>query len=525
MHSRWSPGNRVSVADYDHFVYDNFPFAETHPDVLATLARLFGLEPAPPGDCRVLEIGCGLGGNLLGMAVALPGSSFVGIDLSVRQIDRARADAARLGLPNIDFFVADVAELGDKLGEFDYLICHGVYSWVEPAAQAAILQAARTHLASHGVAFVSYNALPGWHLRGAIRDMLRREVGDHGTPVERVARARDFLRFLGEHGDQRGNSAAAWLLGELQMLEELSDRYLYYEYLVERNEPLFFEDFVARARGHGLQYLADAEFRTMLPDQYGPGVTEAIAARASGLVRTEQHLDYLSTRYFRRSLLCHRERPLDRTLRTDRLAGLWISTPLSPVSETPDVTSDAEEEFQTDSGAAVTTGLPLVKAALLELCAARPKGVRLDELQARAAVRLGRTPTAADEEALAASLLEGYARGYIRLSTIDRPYVLTVSDRPCTTPLVRLQAGRDDHGVTNLRHESIGTDTLDRVLLELLDGTRDRSALLEGVLAGVASGRVRAEDQDGQPVHDPDVFAELIDLKLPRLARNALLIG
>jgi len=113
---------------YDDFPYDDFPFRSSHVDVLATVGGLLGLDPAPPEACRVLELGAGMGGNLLGMAVSLPGSRFAGVDLSSQQIAHARAEVAALGLDNIEFLAVDILDLGPGLGCFDYILCHGVWS-------------------------------------------------------------------------------------------------------------------------------------------------------------------------------------------------------------------------------------------------------------------------------------------------------------------------------------------------------------------------------------------------------------
>ena len=68
-----------SSYSYDEIPYESYPFAQSHPDRLATLATLFGMKPQPIDDCRVLELGCASGGNLIPMAACLPGSKFVGI--------------------------------------------------------------------------------------------------------------------------------------------------------------------------------------------------------------------------------------------------------------------------------------------------------------------------------------------------------------------------------------------------------------------------------------------------------------
>ena len=171
------------LTGYDRVPYPGDPFPQTHPDRLATVATLFGLRPAAPDGCRVLELGCGDGGNLVPMAYGLPGGSFRGIDLSVRAIERAQALAGALKLENVRFERADVSAAN---GEFDYVIAHGVYSWVEPPARDALLAACRRCLAPNGVAYVSYDVLPGGHLREITRQMLRWHLRDVDEPEQRI---------------------------------------------------------------------------------------------------------------------------------------------------------------------------------------------------------------------------------------------------------------------------------------------------------------------------------------------------
>ena len=78
---------------YDEVPYESFPFPQTHPDHLATLGRLFAIQPPPLERCRVLELGCASGGNLIPMAVAMPQAEFFGVDLSA--IGRPRSSHHR----------------------------------------------------------------------------------------------------------------------------------------------------------------------------------------------------------------------------------------------------------------------------------------------------------------------------------------------------------------------------------------------------------------------------------------------
>jgi len=155
---------------YDELPYPVLSYSRTHPAELATLATLHGMRPAPVQSCRVLEVGCARGGNIIPMALGLPGSSFVGIDLSRRQIEEGRRYVERLGLTNLRLEARDL---------MDFDVC-------------------RRQLAPQGVAFISFNAYPGWRAMSAIRDMLLYRVRGIEAPRLRAEKAREFLTLLSD---------------------------------------------------------------------------------------------------------------------------------------------------------------------------------------------------------------------------------------------------------------------------------------------------------------------------------------
>lgn len=152
--------------------YPSQPFAASHPDRLATIATLYGMKPAPVDRCRVLELGCADGGNIIPMAEVLPASELVGIDVSETEISTGGETIRALALDNIRLEMADILDIDASLGRFDYVICHGVFSWVPDEVQDKIFAVCRQNLADNGVAYVNYNTYPGWHVQGMIRDML-----------------------------------------------------------------------------------------------------------------------------------------------------------------------------------------------------------------------------------------------------------------------------------------------------------------------------------------------------------------
>src|SRR6185295_8664840 len=109
---------------YDTMPYPTGTYPQTHPDRLATIATLFGMTPAAPDRCRVLELGCGDGGNLIPMAFALPESRFLGIDLSTTAVASGRELIAKTGLTNIALEARNLLTFEPEAGGYDYVIAH-----------------------------------------------------------------------------------------------------------------------------------------------------------------------------------------------------------------------------------------------------------------------------------------------------------------------------------------------------------------------------------------------------------------
>jgi cyclopropane fatty-acyl-phospholipid synthase-like methyltransferase len=192
----------ATISSYDDVPYDSLPFAQTHPSRLATVATLFGLKPTQVERCRVLELGCASGGNLIPLAEALPDAWLVGVDLSARQIADGERIIRKTGLNNVSLRHASIADVDETYGHFDYILCHGVFSWVPHDIQDAILAICSNHLTPNGVAYVSYNTYPGWHMRGMMRDMMRYHAFRFTEPAQRIAQARALLDFLVQTSQQ-----------------------------------------------------------------------------------------------------------------------------------------------------------------------------------------------------------------------------------------------------------------------------------------------------------------------------------
>jgi hypothetical protein len=275
------------------------------------------------------------------MAERHPQSTFLGVDSSRRQIAAARQAADVLGLKNIELRDVALADVDDGLGQFDYIICHGVFSWVAFDDQEKILAICKSHLKPAGVAYVSYNSYPGWHLRSTVRDLMRGYTPEDQPPRHRIARGRKLLEFFSGVLADDPTPYSRLLKDEIDDTLRQPDGYLVHEHFDEHHSPLYFHEFAARATGHGLQYLGEASLGTMFVSNFGPLVEQNLTRIAADLVSSEQHLDLLRNRAFRETLLCHAQLPLNHDLRSARLGGLYFSGNIRPRSAAPDLKSGA----------------------------------------------------------------------------------------------------------------------------------------------------------------------------------------
>ena len=213
------------------------PVTLSQPQHLAALATLFGLDPPDVERASVLELGCASAGNIIPLAARFPRASFRGIDLSQRHIDEGRKRIAELALENISLQQGDLTTLDLAGQRFDYVICHGVFSWVPRAAQDAIFRICRQTLAPNGIATISYNVLPGWHLRMVIRDLCRRYAGTEGSPQHRVARARAALQQIAEASNETEPYGQLLRL-EARRLKDVPSAYIMGEFLTRGQRAL-----------------------------------------------------------------------------------------------------------------------------------------------------------------------------------------------------------------------------------------------------------------------------------------------
>lgn len=497
-------------ADYDATPYTSVSFPPSAPGQLAAVAHLFGLSTPEVSTARVLEIGCATGGNIIPFAAAHPQARVVGLDLSQVQVDLGRAKVDALGLDNVEFVAGDIAQMDlTELGQFDFIVAHGVYSWVPQEVQEGLLASFRALLVPDGVAYMSYNVYPGWKSKEVLRDAMQLASGGTATPDEKVREARGMVDFLEEVVPADG--VLARVMAEFRAHSEgFGDSYLLHDELETFNSPCYFYEMLARARVHGLAFLAEARPEAMFPGNFGPKVEEHLLEKCGGVqVLVEQYIDFVVNRMFRESLLVHAEREHQIRYNPDRtrIRDFHIAAHVPPADE-PTRLDNSRQEYREGDGATLFTNDSGIKAALDALTERWPWTLSRQELVDevhRRLVEAGLTPSdgLSDtvENLMGVLILQGQARYRLH----------PVSPEPASAPLrldetarrmVELTGNESQPSTFNIWHETYMLSPLDRHLLPLLDGTRGREALIEALVPVVSMQRnALAEYIDALPEH------------------------
>lgn len=455
---------------YDLVPYQSDPFPETHPDRLGSIGLIFGMKPAPIERARVLEIGCSAGNNLIPHALLHPDAHWLGVDQSEAQLVPGRELIQELGLKNIELRTLDILQLDPaELGTFDYVIAHGFLSWVAPPTQRRLFSLLPKLLSPEGIAYVSYNAFPGWYGRLAVRKMLHEHLRGVNRPEQRVAQAREFLSVLRAALAVRPDLTAQGLAEQVGQMLDLPDWYLFHDLLEEENHPMLLSEVVEMASVNGLQYLGDSVLPKMLPYDLPTDVQRYSRSHGKDPAAIEQYLDFFRGEYFRRSLFCHASVKLTRERWYERMPHFALRSQL--VTEDADAASDEPApEPGSDEG--------IARRALGLLRAAYPVPVPLADLAE--SLRRELPESAVKDEDIVRVMVElgfrGAMHGKVSLHRWIPPIAETLPAMPVVTPLVRHQAATSNQ-VTSLLHLPLLVDEGLRALLMLLDGTRGMEEL------------------------------------------------
>jgi len=516
--------------EYNAAPYHSYPFGQTHPTHLHTLAKLFKLNPSAVENARILELGCAGGGNIIPVALQFPRAEVLGIDLAEKQIEDGVKQIEHLKLNNITLRQQSILDFEAREGKFDYIICHGVYSWVSEAVKDKILQICHEHLTPNGIAYVSYNTLPGWNMVNSVRELMLWHTQSIQDPMLKAQQARSVLKFLVDGLQEDNSSYAQVLRNEINLLSKQGDFYLLHEHLSSFNHPVYFHQFMERANRHHLSYLSDAHLLTMYTDNLPQQFSKELS-KIKNIIAVGQYMDFIRNQRFRCTLLCHDTQVVNRAINTQDVEGFYIQLlgkPDNPNFSEKDIKEGSEVSF-TNGSLTIKVRSTIAQTALLILMQEQFKPIHYTELCKKLMVKTGVKQLDVIKHHLNndLNLMRALFAGIININSYPGNYTLEVAKKPTVCPLARFQAQNQNH-VTNRRHQTIMLDPLTKVVLPLLDGTLDTKALIEHVNTQIKEGKLSMLDEQKQPIKDEQEIVKrtksICTTTLENMAKQAIMV-
>ncbi len=497
------------------------------------MARLFGVPAASPATARVLELGCGTGANLLPMADAFPLASFVGVDPVAASIDLGRRFAKAAGLTNVEFRNEDFTAFSAPGKTFDYIIVHGVFSRVPEETRKRLWEICQAHLAPQGIAYFSYDVLPGANMRRSVREIAQFHTSGLTDPATKVKQARSLLKFLADAVPGDDQAYGVMLRDELTFATKVNDRVVFHDYLAPDRSAVYFHEFVAQAAGHGLQFLCESTLSDMLAANF-PEAVNGTLNRITNVLAQEQYIDFLRNRMMRQTLLCPTPLPIQRAVGPDVLRSLAFQAAFNSNPQVIDVSPGATVVISGPAGQQVSTSNPFTKAILSVLSDYALRAVGFNELLegARARSRPHVERPAADlaqqeESAFAATLLNLLSKGFIDVQAEAGQPLGAVPAKPQVSAFHRLQARADLHLTSHL-NVAVPLDILGRILVSHCDGTRTVDELIDVAVREAQTGRIKVEHGNKTLRDEAKLRAALgpqVRTMLDKLARGNLLLA
>lgn len=465
------------MSSYDNIPYPMYLSADMYPDHLAVKAWFQGLQAPPPNASRVLELGCGAGWSLIAFGYALPGSQFYGVDLCQSDIRRGQEWVDRLGLTNVHLRVGDVMEIGEADGQFDYVLAHGLFSWVPDFVRDQILAICRDRLASNGVGYLSFNALPGGHIRLMLREMLLIHTRGQSSDEARIEQAYQLLNMLTEPPMMESVYHQALHKAVERFANQPREQILFDE-MSPTNRHYYFHEFATLLSQYGLDYVDDAGFAD--PAAGLPPRAQEIFARMPDRIAREQYLDFFHGRGFRSAVICRQGARKGWRAAAPMAAGLHFAGPgllLGPGTE------PGEQQWKGLGDGVITISDATSQRVFARLGEVWPRSIAGADLMESAG---------AGAEVLAIALYNSVNAGILRAYVQPPACIRLPGERPRASALARAQA--EQAFVSTLACDAVkvagtGEEVL-RKVLPLVDGTRTRAEL------AAAAGHTEAEIED-----------------------------
>ncbi|MCC2646882.1 MAG: seryl-tRNA synthetase [Rickettsiaceae bacterium] len=515
---------------YDEIPYESYPFAISHPSHLKTIGALFGLKTPDLKKARVLELGCAAGNNIIPFAANYPQAKVIGIDLSPVQIEQGSQQVEELDLKNIDLKIGSILDIDESWGKFDYIISHGVYSWVPEIVRKKILEVSKENLSPDGVAFISFNTLPGWNIASTARELMRYHSKNFSGIKEQIEQAKSILVFTREATSINGDYYSQIFDDEISAISKSGDSYIRHEYLAESNAAFYFSEFMNDAEAVGLQYLGDAIINTMYPANCPEKAMNQLQSLGD-IVRTEQYMDFIINRKFRTTLLCHKNKKLNRNITPNILKKFYFSANLSGenISESNVQGSKEMTFFITgNESTTVSTNSEVMKIALYTMYSTN-SDYTTNELVNIVAEKLKIKNTSKIEEELLTNFAALVLKGYAKFSVEPPLYITNISDKPKVSDVALYHAKLENRFWSiNQKHFKVALNVVDKLIMQCLDGKHDIKSIENFIFDNYKQGVININIKDQQKPTEKqirDLINKQIHFSLLKFSRMQLLVA
>jgi len=515
----------MAAADYDSTPYPQYAHYHTHPKTLAAIGSLLGLNNIPNIEtCRVLELGCATGANIIAMAQDLPNAEFIGIDYSEKQIEQGNKIIQALDLKNIALQTCSIHDIHTDFGKFDFIVAQGIYSWVPDDIKDKTLEICGNNLTDNGIAYVSHNTYPMWHLSEIVRNMMKFH-SQHWTDADKKTNeAKKFLGLMAGSLPQQNSFYGDIMRFEYSKIQGEDDSYISHDILEDVNDPVYLHEFVSHAKKHNLQFLGDTVSLKGRLDRVPTQMAQEIKSNAIDIVEHEQYLDFFSGRRFRRTLLCNSKNTLNKVVQFQNNDSLFISSLAQPVASQPNKSVDIINQYQLKDGTVATFNNPIAIMAMSFLTNINSNSTTYSNLVKATDDLLHSTKIpqfkneSLNKEIIAQFLnewlLDLYANDFISITAKPQACVNEINTHPKSSPLARHQASYTNV-VISFDHHNIVLNEFRSKLLTLLDGTHNIPDLITRM--------IEYEEGLGKNSSNKEKMTSRVNAALEFFAQNNLL--
>jgi len=489
----------VKEEGYDEMPYHGYPFEYNRPENLKSVGALFGVDAPALETARVLELGCADGGNLLRFAETFPKSYTLGVDLSKVQIDIGQKTLDKLKLKNVELKVMSITDLDESYGKFDYIICHGVFSWVPDFVKDGILEVSKKLLNKNGLAFISYNTLPGWNMINSVRELMMYHSTNFDKVPDKITQSRAALNFIQESLEGQKTPHAEFMQASAKNMAGKEDHYIRHEYLEENNKAFYFNEFIEKARENDLDYIGDTDVQRMYVGNMPKKAVEKLGT-INDIVRTEQYMDFINNTQFRCTILSHKDTKVSRNITNDTVQKFNYFCNLRQLEEKINIEDTSEVIFYIDNNKerTLSSSAPEMKAILKTFSQNIGNPLSVDEIVTQAS----KLAPKASKEAIKQNILSNFANlifsGVMKYIENKPSSLYKVSNKPKISKLAMLQIQEPKHNgtywVTNSMNQIVGFQSHQVGIVQALNGKNTIEQLKKITLDDLKNDKISANE-------------------------------